>query len=834
MAEKKPFRVLIAGGGLAGLTLANALERGGVDFVLLERRDEIAPQVGASIGMLSNGCRILDQLGVYDEFCKHVEPIQWSADRDKNGWLLAPRSDFTRLNTARTGYGVFFGDRQALLQILFDGLKDKSKVLLNKNIADIKHSPGRVTAHCEDGTSYEGDILAGADGIYSKTRDMVWKFAAEQDPMAVEKDKQAITAEYQCLFGISNPVKGFDVGDADFVYDRDRTSLLTVSKGGRTYYFIFQRLERVIHGVENMPRYSRQEKEDFARAHANMTLRPGIPFSALWKSTTSSNLVVLEEATFQIWTWGRIACLGDSIHKMTPNTGYGGNAAIESAAALASAIKELLDTTPGSRPDESQIEACLELYQKARQKRAAAAVWISRQATRLQALRSPLHILFTKYCLPYLGDHLADTGSDMIIGAAAITYLPLPWRSAVGTMPYNPAQGTGLKERKLIRAALTLPFLILFFLAKKLMDPAPLIPVAAEVLRSGGKLPWGDISVSTNFFNLEWLDDLLAPLVIFFSPAVYGFDSVSPHAFLFLADFGVVLAIWLIESARRANAFTPAQLPFFFALASQFIGVGVISPLYYLLHYIASPIENFKASDMRLTRISYTKSILPAVLLVHYLPIYSAFYCASFPARIAWISLWQLFPVWLSLLASPLLSRLFADTTPHDRIHNAERDLPTIRATVGLLALHSAAAWVLTFLTTAGLSASAMLALMMPPATLYQGQADLVTLSGEFLRLDSAFLFGNTFLWLAYLFWDIKHAGMLRLSWVWIMLLAAVAVVGLGPGAAVGLGWLWREELLAKRRHRAAVTEKVAREWNRKLGVEWEEDGEKMVEGKKS
>jgi len=48
--------------------------------------------------------------------------------------------------------------------------------------------------------------------------------------------------------------------------------------------------------------------------------------------------------------------------------------------------------------------------------------------------------------------------------------------------------------------------------------------------------------------------------VLFFSPAVYGFDSVTPQAFTFLVDYGVVLAIWLIESVRRANKFTLAQL----------------------------------------------------------------------------------------------------------------------------------------------------------------------------------------------------------------------------------------------------------------------------------
>ena len=45
------FRVIIAGAGISGLTLANALQRTGIDFILLEGRNEIAPQVGASIGM---------------------------------------------------------------------------------------------------------------------------------------------------------------------------------------------------------------------------------------------------------------------------------------------------------------------------------------------------------------------------------------------------------------------------------------------------------------------------------------------------------------------------------------------------------------------------------------------------------------------------------------------------------------------------------------------------------------------------------------------------------------------------------------------------------------
>lgn len=77
MSHKDSFRVIIAGGGIAGLTLANSLSQAHIDYVLLEARDEIAPQVGASIGIFAQGARILDQLGAYDNIVKLIHPINY-------------------------------------------------------------------------------------------------------------------------------------------------------------------------------------------------------------------------------------------------------------------------------------------------------------------------------------------------------------------------------------------------------------------------------------------------------------------------------------------------------------------------------------------------------------------------------------------------------------------------------------------------------------------------------------------------------------------------------------------------------------------------------------
>lgn len=90
MSSRAQFRVLIAGGSVAGLTLANILEKLGVDFVVLEKYEKIAPNLGASIAIFPNGFRILDQLGCYDAILDLVQ------DADSFG-SIAMHSDSGRI-----------------------------------------------------------------------------------------------------------------------------------------------------------------------------------------------------------------------------------------------------------------------------------------------------------------------------------------------------------------------------------------------------------------------------------------------------------------------------------------------------------------------------------------------------------------------------------------------------------------------------------------------------------------------------------------------------------------------------------------------------------------
>lgn len=101
MAQDKPFMVVIVGGSIAGLSLASMLQANNIDYVVLETYTDIAPQVGASIGLLPHGNRILDQLGALDRLMTLSIPIDNFTFRNDSGNPIAACHDVNHSFTQR-------------------------------------------------------------------------------------------------------------------------------------------------------------------------------------------------------------------------------------------------------------------------------------------------------------------------------------------------------------------------------------------------------------------------------------------------------------------------------------------------------------------------------------------------------------------------------------------------------------------------------------------------------------------------------------------------------------------------------------------------------------
>lgn len=92
----RPFKVIIAGGSVAGLTLANMLEKANIDYVLLEKRD-VVPNVGQTILVMPCTTLIFEQLGVHKLLEEIGIPIKTREHFDTNMKLFCNSDELWRL-----------------------------------------------------------------------------------------------------------------------------------------------------------------------------------------------------------------------------------------------------------------------------------------------------------------------------------------------------------------------------------------------------------------------------------------------------------------------------------------------------------------------------------------------------------------------------------------------------------------------------------------------------------------------------------------------------------------------------------------------------------------
>src|SRR5687767_9903505 len=93
MPGQKNLKILIAGGGIGGITLALALRQRGIDFELFEQAEAFA-QVGAGIQVSCNASRILRTLGRGEALARVT---YYPQGRDYRAWDTGERLYYTPL-----------------------------------------------------------------------------------------------------------------------------------------------------------------------------------------------------------------------------------------------------------------------------------------------------------------------------------------------------------------------------------------------------------------------------------------------------------------------------------------------------------------------------------------------------------------------------------------------------------------------------------------------------------------------------------------------------------------------------------------------------------------
>jgi 2-polyprenyl-6-methoxyphenol hydroxylase-like FAD-dependent oxidoreductase len=318
-------RVLIVGGGIAGLTLAAALYSRGIETELVERENEWQA-LGAGLSVQPNGLRVLAGYSL-------DTPVV-SGGITVGRWVFADQAGETLceidLDEVWGDVGPFVGIARARLQDALVAGAGGVRCRLETSVSAIRQSHNGVEVDLTDGSTADYDLVVGADGIRSCVRDLT--FGKVQPTFAGQISWRSIAPVE--LPG--RPSVQFWLGDRCFF------GLCSIAEG-RTYGFGYVSSERAHDPSEGRLERLRGRFSEFGPVVQ-------IYLGAL-EDDAQIHCSTIEWVETERWHDGRVVLIGDAAHASSPMMGQGGSLAMEDAHVLA----ELLS-------DETNLEDALAKY----------------------------------------------------------------------------------------------------------------------------------------------------------------------------------------------------------------------------------------------------------------------------------------------------------------------------------------------------------------------------------------------------------------------------------------------------------------------------------------
>lgn len=314
-------RVLVVGAGVAGPTLAVALDRIGVEVELAEIQEVWRP-VGVGLTLMGPALRALRSIGLIDRAVADGAPLYRFAVGNERTEVTSVE-ELPRLNGPDYPSLVQLS-RPAFHGILADAVREAGiPVRLGTTVDSVRPEPGGgVEALFNDGSRSRFDLVVGADGVHSRVRELVFP----------EPPRPRFTGQAVWRAMVDRPEglgSTFEEGTMYMFYGPRNKAGVVPTSARQLYIFLVQNIASRSHPEQGeLPALLREQLTDYSGFLAILRESITSPSQVIWRALE----VLLAPAP---WHRDGAVLIGDAAHTTTPHLASGAGIAIEDAIVLA-------------------------------------------------------------------------------------------------------------------------------------------------------------------------------------------------------------------------------------------------------------------------------------------------------------------------------------------------------------------------------------------------------------------------------------------------------------------------------------------------------------------
>ncbi|WP_414943213.1 FAD-dependent monooxygenase [Amycolatopsis sp. cmx-11-32] len=318
---------IIVGGGIAGSAAALALRKAGITAEVYEARHDGGDYSGAALRLPRNGLNALRAIDAHDIVTEISYPVANTELSSGTGRHLGTVS-FTGNGPNDVPRTM---PRARLARVLRTAAADRgAAVTMNKRLIAATSRSGSVIATFGDGSTAEGTVLIGADGLNSTTRQLTFPSAPEPHYAGTH-----LVYGYAPASTAAPPSP-----DAFHIYWGKKATFGYTTAAGDIYWYAN------IASPEPLPADEPRDIETWRKRLIRLFRRDHTPATTIIRTADvilPSNTRTLD--TMPAWHTDHIVLIGDAAHAVPPATEQGAALALEDAVVLGQTLRDNQKTT---------------------------------------------------------------------------------------------------------------------------------------------------------------------------------------------------------------------------------------------------------------------------------------------------------------------------------------------------------------------------------------------------------------------------------------------------------------------------------------------------------